>query len=235
MMKTSCLSVFLILFLAQIASSFRIPNIKIGYDTKNSLKVSVKMEEMQINLKKTLLSLAIVPLLLASTSNIAHAAEVAPQQTYYWGVGCFWHTQHEFVNAEKRILGRSDEQLTSRAGYAGGNRLGKDTNRPGGKGLACYHNMMNVADYGQLGHGEVVGMDIPSSEVKGFADEYFSLFGKDSERPDKVRIRVKVTVNFMVRVGNSKPNSNPNFNTNLNSFYDLYDYKRGIAEGSTAV
>ena len=46
--------------------------------------------------------------------------------------------------------------------------------------------MMNVADYGQLGHGEVVGVDIPESAVKGFADQYFSLFGKDSERPDKV-------------------------------------------------
>lgn len=32
---------------------------------------------------------------------------------------------------------------------------------------------------------EVVGVDIPKSEVKAFADEYFSLFGKDSERPDK--------------------------------------------------
>ena len=78
--------------------------------------------------------------------------------------------------------------VQAKAGYAGGSRLGKDTNRPGGKGLACYHNMMNVADYGQLGHGEVVGVDIPKSAVKGFADQYFSLFGKDSERPDKVII-----------------------------------------------
>ena len=33
---------------------------------------------------------------------------------------CFWHVQHEFVEAEKRILGRSDLELTARAGYAGG-------------------------------------------------------------------------------------------------------------------
>ncbi len=44
---------------------------------------------------------------------------------------------------------------------------------------------MNIADYGGLGHGEVVGVDIPKSQVKGFADQYFSLF-KDSDRPDKV-------------------------------------------------
>jgi hypothetical protein len=33
--------------------------------------------------------------------------------------------QHEFVEAEKRVLGRSDEQLTSLAGYAGGRRVGE--------------------------------------------------------------------------------------------------------------
>jgi hypothetical protein len=44
---------------------------------------------------------------------------------------------------------------------------------------------MNIADYGGLGHGEVVGVDIPKSQVKGFADQYFTLF-KDNDRPDKV-------------------------------------------------
>jgi len=127
--------------------------------------------------------MAIIPLMLAASPSSAFADEAKDVQVY-WGVGCFWHTQHEFINAEKTLLGRTDEQLTSRAGYAGGNKLGKDTNRPGGKGLACYHNMMNIADYGGLGHGEVVGTDIPKSQVKGFADQYFSLF-KDNDRPDK--------------------------------------------------
>ena len=30
----------------------------------------------------------------------------------YFGVGCFWHTQHEFIETERSILGRTDEQLT---------------------------------------------------------------------------------------------------------------------------
>ena len=38
----------------------------------------------------------------------------------YFGCGCFWHVQHEFVVAEQKILGRSDDELTARAGYAGG-------------------------------------------------------------------------------------------------------------------
>lgn len=30
----------------------------------------------------------------------------------YFGVGCFWHVQHELVGAERKILSRGDDQLT---------------------------------------------------------------------------------------------------------------------------
>ena len=93
----------------------------------------------------------------------------------YFGVGCFWHVQHEFVNAEKLILGRSDKQVTSYAGYAGGKMNEK----------VCYHNNMGKADYGELGHGEVVGMKIPPGTYKYFAEEYVKLFDKNGDRPDK--------------------------------------------------
>ncbi len=43
-------------------------------------------------------------------------------------------------------------------------------------GKVCYHNFMGVADYGKLGHGEVVGMRIPASSIGDFAKEYFDLF-----------------------------------------------------------
>ena len=68
----------------------------------------------------------------------------------YFGVGCFWHVQHEFVEAEKSILGRSDKQLTSWTGYAGGTKEGNP------KDSVCYHNALFRNDYGKLGHGEVV-------------------------------------------------------------------------------
>lgn len=104
----------------------------------------------------------------------------------YFGVGCFWHVQHEFVEAERAVLGRGDGELTALAGYAGGKRLGKDTNRPDNKqGLVCYHNMQGVADYGKLGHGEVVGLRVPPSKVEAFAEVYFKLFDKNGDRPDK--------------------------------------------------
>jgi len=95
----------------------------------------------------------------------------------YFGVGCFWHIQHEFVEAERKLLKRSDSQITSRAGYAGGLKADKD-------GLVCYHNMQRIADYGKLGHGEVVGMKIPESSIGDFSKVYFSLFSPTGQRVD---------------------------------------------------
>lgn len=82
-----------------------------------------------------------------------------PEQTVdvYFGVGCFWHVQHELAMAEQTLLGRSPSEWTARAGYAGGLSVGKDASRPGANSLVCYHNLQRVADYGKLGHGEVVG------------------------------------------------------------------------------
>lgn len=48
----------------------------------------------------------------------------------------------------------------------------------------CYHNFNSIADYGKMGHGEVVGMSIPTSKVGDFAKEYFALFNERGERAD---------------------------------------------------
>jgi peptide methionine sulfoxide reductase MsrA len=93
----------------------------------------------------------------------------------YFGVGCFWHVQHEFVNAEKTILGRTNKELSALAGYAGG----KDNSK------VCYHNLQRTAEYGDLGHGEVVGLKVPADKLSPFATEYFKLFDKNGDRPDK--------------------------------------------------
>ena len=96
----------------------------------------------------------------------------------YFGVGCFWHTQHEFIEAEKNILSRKEKEYTSLTGYAGGTKTDKD-------GAVCYHNFQQKADYGRFGHGEVVGMNVPKGSYQEFADEYFKLFDKNGDRPDK--------------------------------------------------
>lgn len=41
----------------------------------------------------------------------------------------------------------------------------------------CFQTQQLVfADYGKLGHGEVVGMKIPEQSIEDFAKVYFSLF-----------------------------------------------------------
>lgn len=86
--------------------------------------------------------------------------------------------QHEFIEqGEKNILGRTPEQYTAAAGYAGGKKTDAD-------GRVCYHNFQGIADYGKLGHGEVVGMTIPQSKIGDFANLYFSLY--DPKTKDRV-------------------------------------------------
>merc|ERR1712087_927180 len=93
---------------------------------------------------------------LAAPKN-AIAAESSALTDVYFGVGCFWHIQHEFVEAERKLLSRADKELTSRTGYAGGTK--------NIEGKVCYHNFQSLADYGKLGHGEVVGMTIPENSI----------------------------------------------------------------------
>jgi len=81
----------------------------------------------------------------------------------YFGCGCFWHVQHEFILAEQTVLERAASELTAVSGYAGGTRLNPD-------GKACYY------DYGGNGHTEVVELLIPRDSVASFAAVFWSLF-----------------------------------------------------------
>ena len=101
-------------------------------------------------------------------------ADTDPLTDVYFGVGCFWHAQHEFIAAERDILGRDDQTITALSGYAGGTKT--DNN-----GRVCYHNLQFVADYGKYGHGEVVGMKVPESKIGDFAKVYFDLFRNGGE------------------------------------------------------
>jgi peptide methionine sulfoxide reductase MsrA len=114
-----------------------------------------------------------------STPGSAQAADGEGLIDVYFGCGCFWHVQHELVEAEKRILGRSDSVLTARAGYAGGNAGAKN-------GKVCYHNALSISDYGSLGHAEVVSLQIPPSKFPEFVKEYCNLFSEQGYRPDQM-------------------------------------------------
>jgi hypothetical protein len=110
----------------------------------------------------------------AATSTVSPALAAEDVQDVYFGVGCFWHIQHEFIEAERKLLGRSDHELTAATGYAGGKSNDK----------VCYHNLQFIADYGKLGHGEVVGIKLPQDKIVDFARVYFSLFSPSGDRVD---------------------------------------------------
>jgi len=95
----------------------------------------------------------------------------------YFGAGCFWHVQHEMVLHEALQLKRRGEDITAISGYAGGKALGNGDR-------VCYHNPMGLADYGSLGHAEVVEVSIGAGSVSDFASKYFSLFGTRGYRHD---------------------------------------------------
>ena len=131
-----------------------------------------------------LLTLSSASAILTADSGAANADEGSPADDQmvdvYFGCGCFWHVQHEFVEAERNILGRSDMELTARAAYAGAKAPGTDKS-----GRVCYHNGANIADYGSLGHAEVVSLSIPTSKFEDFAVEYCKLF-KNGMRADQM-------------------------------------------------
>jgi len=110
---------------------------------------------------------------LLSTVRVALASLIITLGTaedidVYFGCGCFWHVQHAFVELEMSALGRTDGSITARAAYAGGNSVGQN-------GLVCYHNSQGIADYGGLGHAEVVALRIPESKFPEFANKFWSL------------------------------------------------------------
>lgn len=52
------------------------------------------------------------------------AARAGDSVPLYFGNGCFWGRQKDYVDAERKALGRAPEQVTAVVGYAGGKKTG---------------------------------------------------------------------------------------------------------------
>eukprot|EP00929_Paragymnodinium_shiwhaense_P077585 TRINITY_DN39967_c0_g1_i1.p1 TRINITY_DN39967_c0_g1~~TRINITY_DN39967_c0_g1_i1.p1 ORF type:complete len:337 (-),score=44.09 TRINITY_DN39967_c0_g1_i1:167-1177(-) len=100
---------------------------------------------------------------LASSGQVAAAdgssAGAQDAVGMYFGNGCFWHVQKEFLNKETQALERYGTALTSLVGYAGG---------PVTTGNVCYHNASGEPDYSDLGYAEVVNLTVPQGLVGDF-------------------------------------------------------------------
>ncbi|EFN51097.1 expressed protein [Chlorella variabilis] len=94
----------------------------------------------------------------------------------YFGNGCFWGRQFDFVNTEK-ALGRSAGDMSAVVGYAGG-RV------PSAAGKVCYYRGPAGSVYEELGHAEVVKVDLrgdmeaAKQQYAMFAQTYFKQFRK---------------------------------------------------------
>ncbi|CAL5228143.1 g11222 [Coccomyxa viridis] len=92
----------------------------------------------------------------------------------YFGNGCFWGRQKDYIDAEKS-MGRIKSDLSAVVGYAGGRQKGP-------QGQVCYYSGPQDALYEKLGHAEVVQVQLDGSktkqEMEKFADVYFSQFRK---------------------------------------------------------
>jgi hypothetical protein len=76
-----------------------------------------------------------------------------PEQSVYFGDGCFWHTQYDmFIAEEKLPFNRNQSQITSLAGYGGGRHTSSGGN-------VCYHGSPST-DYSKLGYTEVVSVQL---------------------------------------------------------------------------
>lgn len=109
---------------------------------------------------------ALAMLVTVAAGSISRPARAESSVDVYFGQGCFWHVQNEFVKKEASTLGRDGSAVTSLTGYAGGNEVGDG-------GRVCYHNMALAPDYGRMGHTEVVNLSVPESKLGEFAKEYF--------------------------------------------------------------
>ena len=91
----------------------------------------------------------------------------------YFGNGCFWGRQYDFVKAEESI-GRSGKDISAVVGYAGGRKAS-----PSNK--VCYYYTPEVDTiYEKLGHAEVVQVQLrgesKEDQFRRYAKTYFGEF-----------------------------------------------------------
>ena len=121
------------------------------------------------------------PLVVVTAPEVAQGGDsgndddVNHDESVYIGCGCFWHLQHSIAVFERDQLGRNGGQLTCKTGYAGGGQQQR------AQQVVCYHNSDNIANYGSLGYGEVVKVELPCNRIVDLMRLYFENFDSKSK------------------------------------------------------
>ena len=99
---------------------------------------------------------------------------VALAEELYFGSGCYWGRQHDYVELEMASFGRTRSEVTAVGGYMFGKS--RATAR------ACYYNEHNYSIYSQEGHAEVVKIDVPKGKLPTIFKTYFNSFVRVGEK-----------------------------------------------------
>ncbi len=124
------------------------------------------------------LKLVAVTASLASLALSASASDAV--EPVYFGNGCYWGRQYDFVKTEQTKLGRTEKDISAVVGYAGGRKVS-----PSGKVCYYYTNELDTI-YEKLGHAEVVQVELrddgsqmtKEDQFRMYAKTYFSEFNK---------------------------------------------------------
>jgi len=106
-------------------------------------------------------------MVLAASVMLGAAGRAAAREVdIYFGVGNFYHLQHEFVLKEALSLERRGPDITSINGYAGGIKVGEQDR-------VCYSGLGGYPGYADLGHAQVVQLTLPEENVSSFVKLFF--------------------------------------------------------------
>lgn len=94
--------------------------------------------------------------------HVANSSSDGSRIKVWLGNGCFWHTQFDTVQIEQDRTGpfaRSDPEVTSLVGYAGGDYTGAG-------GLVCYPGGPAGSQYEPLGHAEACQVELDTNRSR---------------------------------------------------------------------
>lgn len=123
------------------------------------------------------LAAAACALAALAAAPLALAEEITP---VYFGNGCFWGRQFDYVNTEKALGRTTPDAMSALAGYAGGRAPAPAS----AAGKVCYYRGPSGTVYEDLGHAETVQVELrgdptaSSTQFRAFADTYFKQFRK---------------------------------------------------------
>lgn len=167
--------------MSQIASSaVRSTTMITSHSTRHSTVSRARHDIQPPLLQRAAIAATVYALTTAlSSGSLAEAADTQQVEPVYFGNGCFWGRQYDFIQTEKKDLGRLAGAFSATVGYAGGKNFS-----PSNK-VCYYYTPEKDSVYERLGHAEVVQVELrgqstdqQAEQFRRLAKVYFKQFRK---------------------------------------------------------